>query len=241
MYNKCCILLSGGIGTRIGGDIPKQYLSVKDRPIIAYTIERLLSWPGMDSIVIVADDAWHAALKDITDPLIKSMSPSVSIIGYARPGENRQESILNALEKIEHVVSKRAYLMIHDAVRPCVSRDLIERCDAAMPSHDGVMPYLPLKETVYISSGKKRINEVIDRSTLISGQTPEFFRFGKYLDANRALSHDELMKICGSSEPAVMSGMDICPVIGDEDNFKITTPGDLIKFEKLVKDHEYYR
>jgi 2-C-methyl-D-erythritol 4-phosphate cytidylyltransferase len=90
-----------------------------------------------------------------------------------------------------------------------------------------------MKDTVYQSSSGKRIDGLLKREELFAGQAPEAFRFGKYLRANEALLPDRIRSINGSSEPAVLAGMKIALIEGDENNIKITTESDLRKFEGM--------
>ena len=126
--------------------------------------------------------------------------------------------------------------MIHDAARPMLSDEQITACLTEIEGHDGILPVLPMKDTVYMSEDGKRVFSLMDRSKIFSGQAPESFVLGKYLEANRRLLPDRILKINGSTEPAVMAGMDIAMIAGDENNFKITTQADLNRFCGIVKE-----
>lgn len=251
-YRKTCILLSGGVGARLGASTPKQYIEVNGKSILEYTLNAVKAWKNMDSLIIVADRQWWVYIEDMvrrvfldkikeTDAYIQ-LSENFEFLGFAEPGKNRQLSIYNALLAIRDYMSPNATVMIHDGVRPCLSSELIDRCDAAMNlrnpdqgSSDGVMPYLEVKDTVYVKDAEGHISGMLDRGSLAAGQTPEFFDYWKYLRANEDLSEDEMMLIHGSTEPAVKAGMKIALVPGDEGNFKITTPEDLERFSQRLK------
>ena len=96
-----------------------------------------------------------------------------------------------------------------------------------------MMPVLPMKDTVYLSNDGKNISGLIDRSTVFAGQAPELFRLERYYEANVRLLPDEIYKINGASEPAVMAGLKIAMIPGDEKNCKITTAEDL---ERLLRE-----
>lgn len=125
-------------------------------------------------------------------------------------------------------------MLIHDAARPLLSGELITDCLQAAAGHDGVLPALPMKDTVYFSENGKKIASLLDRGRIFAGQAPELFLLGKYYEANRALLPERILQINGSTEPAVMAGMDIVMIPGDEGNFKITTKADLIRFQERV-------
>lgn len=219
------VLLSGGAGLRMGMEIPKQYIRVSGKMLITYCLETLLTHPLIGAVQIVAEDEWR---EDILLDVSGNGLDIGRICGFSMPGTERQSSICHALEDIKNART----VLIHDAVRPNLSRQLITDCFAALKLHDGVMPILPMKDTVYLGDGKGHISGLLDRERIFAGQSPEVFDFEKYYAANIRLKPDELYKIKGSTEPAVMAGMDIVMVSGDENNYKITTIADLERFRK---------
>lgn len=152
--------------------------------------------------------------------------------GFSNPGANRQMSIYHALTDIRNYAKEDDKVFIHDAARPFVTTDQITRCLTDIEGHDGVLPVLPVKDTMYMTNGK-RICSLFDRKYIYAGQTPELFLLGKYYEANKVLLPDRILSINGSTEPAVMAGMDIRLSAGDEGNFKVTTKQDLELFKKL--------
>ena len=220
------LILSGGAGTRLGADKPKQYLTVGDKPIISYCLETFSVHPMIDAVQIVADDLWH---KYISDSWF-----SEKFKGYSLPGATRQLSIYNGICDIREYSSDSDIIIIHDAARPNVSSEMISECIEAAHEHDGAIPVLPMKDTVYLSENGCTISALIPREKLYAGQAPEAFKLRKYLAANENLLPDKIKKINGSTEPAIMYDMDIVMINGDENNFKITTSADLERFKKMV-------
>ena len=226
------IILAGGIGTRLGSNIPKQYIEVKGKSILGYCLDKFLLSKCIDAIQIVANEEWH----EYINKYINQNDISSKFSGYSMPGENRQLSIYNALNDVKTFASDFDYVMIHDAVRPLVSERLIECCFKEVKKCDGVIPVIPVKDTVYISENGSVISELVDRKKVFAGQTPEVFILGKYYRANTDILRDKILSINGSTEPAVLAGMNISMVAGDEENFKITTESDLEQFrQKLNK------
>lgn len=222
------IILSGGTGTRLGGDTPKQYIKVKDKMLIEYSVEAIHRCPSMDALVVVAANERRGEIEKCIPK-----DGSITFIGFADPGETRQLSILNALRFIAENAKEgdgADLVLIHDAARPNVTPELINELIKAAKDREGAMPVLPMKDTVYISKDQKTVTGLIDRKTVFAGQAPEVFRFEKYLKANEALLPDRIREINGSSEPAVLAGMDIALIPGDENNYKITTAEDLKRF-----------
>lgn len=225
------LILSGGTGTRLGTDIPKQYLEVADRPIISYSLEQLAMHSDVDMLWIVADPSWHELILEC----VTKYDIHGKFKGFSEPGKNRQLSIFNGLEGIRQYTSDSDHVFIHDAARPLLSADMITECFAGMEGHDGVLPVLPMKDTVYLSMDGKTITSLLNRSEIFAGQAPEVFEFGKYYEANKRLLPERILVINGSTEPAIMAGMDIAMIPGDENNFKITTRADLERFREIVK------
>lgn len=229
------LILSGGTGTRLGANIPKQYIEVNNRPIISYCFETLAVSRYIDAIWIVADERWQ----EYIEQKVKPYDIYDRFRGFSRPGANRQLSIFNGLndiraglEELGVTPTERGNVLVHDAARPLLSEELIARCVEGAKEHDGAMPVLPMKDTVYFSNDGVSVSELLERSRLFAGQAPELFDIEKYYAANKKLLPDKILSINGSTEPAVMAGMDIAMVSGDENNFKITTMADLERFKQ---------
>lgn len=223
------IILAGGSGTRLGGDIPKQYLEVGGKPVIRYCLDICFDSDEIGAVHIVAEEHWRE--------FIESHLPEENRQkwkGFSRPGETRQLSIWNALSDIDAYADAEDVVFIHDAARPLLSVDLLNRCLRSVKEHAGVLPVLPMKDTVYYSEDGSKVSGLLKRSSVYAGQAPEVFRFGKYYEANRALFPDKIKQINGSTEPAIMAGLDIVMIDGEESNFKITTQADLQRFQQIV-------
>ena len=236
------ILLSGGTGTRTGADMPKQYVRVNGYMMVTYALKPILNSDHVDKVFVVCADEWR-------DDIIKDVKAAglnvKKIIGFAHPGDTRQLSLVNGLKLIMEEIaldnsdgSKSAAstdtVLIHDAARPFLTTDLLDRCYKAINENagiDGVMPVLPMKDTVYISEDGDYISGLIDRSTVFAGQAPELFRLEPYYEANVSLLPDDILKINGASEPAVMAGMKIVMIPGDERNVKVTSAEDLERYK----------
>lgn len=217
------IILSGGIGTRLGLDMPKQYYEVNKKPIIRYVIETMEQCEVVDGFVIVAAEEWQEYVRE-------QISVPEKFLGYASPGENRQLSIYNGLCALRGIAKEEDMVLIQDAARPNTSFKLVEACFNLAEDIDGAMPVLPMKDTVYLSEDGVQVSALLERKKVFAGQAPESFRFGKYLAANEMLLPEKIRSINGSTEPAILAGMHIQMIPGDEKNYKITTEVDLEKF-----------
>ena len=220
------LVLAGGTGTRLGADIPKQYIEVHGKMIIDYCLETMEHSNDIAEVWRVADEMWREHIKKVD-----------KFKGYACPGRNRQLSIYNGLKAIEESLTgeeKEVNVLVHDAARPFLTEKLIRECVKAVEGHDGVLPVLPMKDTVYYSEDGKVISSLINRDKLYAGQAPELFRLQPYIQANEALLPDKILLVNGSTEPAIMAGMDIVMIPGDENNYKITTKTDMKRFTEMM-------
>ena len=242
------LVLSGGTGTRMGINTPKQYIEVKGRPIISYCLQTLLSHEKIDEVQIVADSMWRETILDCMEHLQgdghdraapgKTDCGIRKFRGFSAPGENRQLSIFNGLEDIRIYAEETDIVLIHDAARPLLTADMITVCLDAVAEHDGVLPVLPMKDTVYYSEDGIRVTSLLERARIFAGQAPEAFVLGKYYEANRELLPERILQINGSTEPAILAGLDIAMIPGDEGNFKITTKADLERFQEILSASE---
>lgn len=268
------LILSGGIGSRISSDIPKQYIPVNGKMIITRCIEAVLRCSLVDGLFIVADESRRKMIQNEAEDFI-GPDFSEKFRGFAKPGANRQLSILNGLKGIASFLEdirpdmtgesfqnesaqqdvsdkgtdearrfirtpekERDIVIVHDAARPLVSADTIKACIETCSAHDGAMPALPMKDTVYLSDDGKSISSLLDRKKIFAGQAPEAFLLRKYLQANEALLPERILSINGASEPALLAGMDIAIIPGDENNYKITTDHDLERYMEIVQRPE---
>lgn len=220
------IVLAGGTGTRLGGDIPKQYIEVAGKPIISYCLDKFEKHTLIDNIVIVASEMWqNYILSWISKEGLNKFS------GFAPAGSSRQHSIVNGMLKAQSIGATASdNIIIHDAARPNVSERIISQCMDKLSEYDGAMPVLPVKDTIYLSENGENITSLLNRDQLYAGQAPESFKYGKYLEIHNGMTEEDLSKVRGSSEIAYRHGLKICMIPGDECNYKITTKEDLNKF-----------
>lgn len=234
------LILSGGTGMRLGTDIPKQYIEVCGRPVISYCVERLAAHNRIDALQIVADGQWHELILDCLEKYdCPGQDGNKKFRGFSQSGETRQLSVYHGLEDISQYASGRDVVIVHDAARPFVLTQMITDSLEALEGHDGVLPALPMKDTVYRSTDGRKVSALLDRSEIFAGQAPETFRLGRYLEANRRLLPERIHAVSGSAEAAVMAGLDIVIIPGDERNFKITTREDMERFCRIIRRQDF--
>lgn len=166
------LILSGGSGVRLGADIPKQYIEVNDRPVISYCVERLSRHREIHAIQIVAAQEWQETIAG----WLEKYDAGRKFRGFSLPGENRQLSICHGLDDIRNYADDSGVVLIHDAARPLLSEQMITDCVRAVEGHDGAMPVLPMKDTVYRSVDGRTVSALLERTEIYAGQAPEAFR-----------------------------------------------------------------
>ena len=152
---------------------------------------------------------------------------------FANAGKSRQHSVLNGLRQVNSLdnIDENELVVIHDAARPCVSKEIVENCIDYLKMFDCSMPIVPVKDTVYLSNNGKMITQLLNRDTLYAGQTPEGCHLQTYLKINELLTDEELLSVRGTSAIAFAKGLSVGLFPGTESNYKITTRDDLMRFE----------
>ena len=230
IFMNTAIIISGGVGSRMGVDRPKQFLMVPDKPIISYCLDIFQNHDEIDSVVVVVSEQWQDFVEEYA-----AKYGVTKIKGYAPAGKSRQHSIYNGLKCIDKNVPDTDIVIVHDAARPLVSDQIISDCIKGATDYDGAMPVISVKDTVYQSKDGEEIGCLLKRSELFAGQAPESFKFRKYFDIHNQVTDEEIGATAGSSEIAYRHGMEIRMVKGSERNLKITTIEDLETFETILK------
>ncbi len=225
------LILSGGKGIRLGGDIPKQYIEVGNKPVIGYSLDTFQNNEKIGGIVIVADISWQDYLSKYNE------ANGINKFAYFAPaGISRTHSILNGMKAMkDNGVDDDAIVIVHDAARPGVTDGIIEGCIDNLENYDCAMPVLPVKDTVYLSTDHKTISSLLKRDELVAGQAPESVRLGQYYGIISSKTDEELMSISGTSAVIYESGLKVGLFEGSEKNYKITTTADLEKFRREIE------
>lgn len=223
------LILAGGCGSRFGGEIPKQYIKAAGKPVISYCLKTFGEHEEIDGIQVVAEEEWRLFIQECANA-----EGCRKLRGFSMPGKNRQLSIWNGLKDVLEYGCEEDVVIVHDAARPLVSARIISDCLRTCKEYDGALTTIPVKDTVYYGRDGK-IESLLDRDRLMAGQAPEAFRIGPYYRANEMLLPDKILQINGSTEPAVLAGLHIGCVAGEEKNFKVTTREDLVRLEQILQ------
>jgi len=211
-------------------DVPKQYLSINRKTILEHTLERFCSHPKIEGVVVAIsgdDDIWKTL--DI------SSQPNITVV---EGGVERCHSVLNGLHALSDLANSNDWVLVHDAARPCLRIEDIDRLIDTLEAHDvGGLLGLPVRDTMKRVDTKGTIQETVDREGLWHALTPQMFRHGALIDAlENALSKDLL--VTDEAQAIELNGLQAVLVEGHPDNIKITRNKDLALAEFLLSQQE---
>ena len=215
--NATAIVVAAGRGLRAGGDIPKQWQRVGGASVAQHTVRALSSHPGIDRLILVLHP-------DDLDTTLWPRDPAADIV---TGGATRAASVLAGLEAAEGTAS---HVLIHDVARPLVSPALVSRVLAALADGPAAAPALAVTDALWTGEGGV-VTGARDRAGLYRAQTPQGFETRAILDAHRNFQGEPADDV----EVALAAGLPVAIVAGDEDNLKITGPGDFARAETLMK------
>lgn len=210
------ILVAAGRGTRMGGGLPKQWQALAGRPVAAHALEVFAAHPGVAHLVLVLHP------DDLEGPDWPRSPAAIVTTG----GATRAGSVAAGLAAVPDGCDR---VLIHDAARPLVSAALIDRVLAALDTYEGAAPALPVIDTLWQGQAGK-VTALQERAGLYRAQTPQGFRLAPLRAAHAAASGAETDDVA----VARAAGLDVAIVPGDEDNIKITNPGDLARAERIM-------
>ncbi|WP_368484463.1 bifunctional 2-C-methyl-D-erythritol 4-phosphate cytidylyltransferase/2-C-methyl-D-erythritol 2,4-cyclodiphosphate synthase [Thalassospira sp. HF15] len=206
-------MVAAGSGSRFGDPIPKQYHMLGGKSILAHCIECFARHTDPDLIQVVYNPAHH----DWYESAIASLGDALPIPDPVAGGDTRQQSVLNGLRALAAKAPER--VLIHDAARPGISDDVIERVMTALEIHSGAIPTLPVADTIKQTDSDGIISRTIPRESLQRAQTPQGFDFKTILDAHQKFEGQEFTDDAALLEAI---GLDVICVAGTTNNDKIT-------------------
>ena len=219
---KYAIIVAGGSGTRMGGDLPKQFMLIKDKPVLYYTLKSFLDAYDDLQIILVLPVDYTDMGQEIIDAWFDK-----DRIRITAGGDTRFQSVKSGLALIEN----ESIIFVHDGVRCLLSKDLIHRCYAQAVETGTAIPAVVSKDSIRLL--REESNEAFDRNRVMLIQTPQTFHSKILLPAFQIDYKDKF-----TDEATVVEayGMKVSLVEGEENNIKITRPVDLLIAERILED-----
>jgi 2-C-methyl-D-erythritol 4-phosphate cytidylyltransferase/2-C-methyl-D-erythritol 2,4-cyclodiphosphate synthase len=210
------LIVAAGRGHRFGGEMPKQYRMLAGRPLLRHCAEAFARHPMIDAVRVII----HPDDRALYDAAVEGLELLPPVHG----GAERQDSARLGLESLAE--TKPDLVLIHDAARPFPDEALVTRTIDALANAAGAVASVPVNDTLKRAGADNAVMATVDRAGLWRAQTPQGFRYAEILAAHRAVAGQALTDDAAVAERA---GLSVALVMGNEDNFKVTTEDDLAR------------
>ena len=224
------VIPAAGVGSRMGTALPKQYLTLKGKTVIEYSLIRFCQHPQISGVIIaIARDDPHWNSLPLRDH---------SKVRITFGGAERCHSVLAALRYLADLAAPEDWVLVHDAARPCVRREDLDRLITTLSEHPvGGLLGRPVRDTMKRADAKNATIETVDRRDLWHALTPQMFRLRPLTEAiEQALAGGHL--VTDEAQAMELAGHSPCLVEGHADNIKITHPEDLTLAELYLRWQE---
>lgn len=231
------VICAGGIGSRMGNtELPKQFLTLKDKPILIHTVEKFFLNTRFKKVLILCPKVWIKHTKRILDEFLPQNDKVLVIEG----GASRNDTIMNAIRYIENEgdLDDETVIVTHDAVRPFVTARMIdENIDAAI-KYGATDTVVPATDTIVESINGNVISSIPNRAHMYQGQTPQAFNAKKLKELFESLTDEEKDILTDACKIFTIKGLPVQLVQGEVHNIKITYPHDLRVAKSLLEEEE---
>ena len=223
------LLIAGGSGKRMGQDIPKQFLTVNEKPVIVYTLEAFQEHPEIDEIAVVCIEGWENMLsayaKQFNITKLKNIFPG---------GENGQDSIRNGVYGLRDAYGDDNIVLIHDSIRPMVSPEIISDCLSVTVKKGCAITVIPCAEAMLETDDGVESDSSYPRDRLKRTQTPQGFKLGEICDLHKRALESGITNSVASCTLKIEMGEKVYFSKGSEKNIKLTTVEDIDIFKALL-------
>lgn len=222
------IILAAGKGTRMGTDIPKQFLNIYDKPVLYYSLKAFQEHEAVDEIILVTSKMYKEYCRtEIIDKY--HITKAVKIVDG---GAERYDSVISGL----HACENCEYVLIHDGARPCITKEIIDRCIQAVVRYKACVTGMPSKDTIKICDEEGFVSVTPERKYVWNIQTPQVFSYDLICRAYEKAAESGMQGITDDSMVLErLKEVKIRLVEGSYHNIKVTTPEDIKILENLLK------
>ena len=223
------LLIAGGSGNRMHQDIPKQFITVNERPVIIYTLEAFEKHPEIDAIAVVCIEGWEQVLWAYARQF------NITKLKYIiQGGRNGQDSIRNGVYELEKYYALDDIVLIHDAIRPMVSAEIISDNIRVAREYGNAITVIPCAEAMMQTEDGVVSVCSYPRDRLKRTQTPQAFRIGDICDLHRRALEAGITNSVASCTLKIEMGEQVYFSVGSEKNIKLTTIDDIDIFKALL-------
>lgn len=229
------IIIAGGSGSRMGQEIPKQFINVYDKPVLIYTLEGFQKHPQIDAIEVVCIDGWQ----DILWAYAKQFNIT-KLKWVVSGGTTGQESIRNGVYNLEGKCEPEDTIIIHDGIRPLVDETVLSDVIIKCQQYGNAVTSLPYNEQIFVVDDEISTVKYIPRETLRRVATPQAYKF-QLLDEKYHEAFEKEIGIYGSAYTNTMMvelGERLYFAVGSDKNIKLTTKDDLEMFKAYLKSEK---
>lgn len=226
------LIIAGGVGKRMGQDIPKQFITVEGKPIIIYTLESFEHHPLVDQVLVVCKSGWEDTLWGY----IKEFNLK-KVRWVIEGGSKGQESINNGVQFLKQHSIDDDTIIIHDGIRPLVDEIVLSDVIVKSKEFGNAVTSLPYNEQIFVKETENTTKQYIDRNTLRRVSTPQAYQFGKLVWAyDKAVSENIGMTDSSYTNTMMVElGETLYFAAGSDKNIKLTTTDDLELFKAYLK------
>ena len=223
------LIIAGGSGNRMHQDIPKQFITVNERPVIVYTLEAFENHPEIDAVAVVCIEGWDQVLWAYAKQF------NITKLKYVVPGgKNGQDSIRNGVMELEKHYAPEDIVLIHDAIRPMVSAEIISDNIRVAMEHGNAITVIPCAEAMMQTEDGIVSVGSYPRDRLKRTQTPQAFHIGQICDLHRRALEAGITNSVASCTLMIEMGEQVYFSVGSEKNVKLTTVEDIDIFKALL-------
>lgn len=226
------LLMMGGVGSRFGADIPKQFTMIDEKPLFTYIANKMAKQDVITGIVIVVNSAWL----NYTNEWINKLGIQ-KIISVISGGATRSESVFNGLKALKNIASDNDPVLMHDATHPYVDEEGTQKVVEMVAEYGSATLASLNYDTTYLMDDDNNIVQVIPRRNVIAGASPEGFRFRQIYDIYNHTPEEEMEKMTSVGAIALAHNIPMKVVPTPFLNLKITYPEDMKLFMKLYKNY----
>lgn len=230
-------ILAGGVGNRVKSlNYPKQFYEINGKPIIIYTIEKLVNSDKIDLVYVAVIEEFLEETKKLIEKY--ELEGKTIII---KGGASRMDTIDNVTKAIisSHDVTDDDIILIHDAVRPFITNKIIKDSIEGARKYGATVATIPAVDTIVASKDGEVVSHIPDRNELFYGQSPDTFRLKEFIEMKQNLTSEQREIATGTSQICTFNNKAIHLIDGDPINFKITTDLDLLIAKEVIMEEKY--